>query len=110
MIVAALMILIGLTGLVAIWHVCAALARMSPSTRFTIRAGYISKAGGLAIIFAAVIDHFFGAPYTWPWLMLAGVALSNAGSAAIHIANRRDCRCPECPVRRIYLADKGPAR
>lgn len=110
-IVPLLMILIGITSLVAIWYVVGAIARMSPRTRLAIRAGYIAKATGLATILAAVIDHFAGAPYTWPWLMLGGVALANAGGAAIHVFNARDCHCPECPVRRVFLRDdKGPAR
>lgn len=110
-IVPLLMILIGLTSLVAGWYVVSTIVRMSPRTRLPIRAGYIAKAGGLAFLFASVLDHFFGAPYTWPWLMLAGVTLSNAGAVAIHVFNARDCHCPECPVRRIFLRDdKGAAR
>lgn len=108
MIVLTLMLLIGITSLVALWFVVYAIASMSRRTRFTIRAGHIAKATGLATILGAVLDHFVGAPYTWPWLMLGGVALTNAGAAVIHIANRRDCRCPECPVRRIYLSEECP--
>lgn len=101
MIVAALMLLIAATSLVALWHVCCAIARMSPATRGGIRFAFVAKAGGLFILLAAVVDHFFGAPYTWPWLMLVGVALFNAGVALLHVATRRDCRCPECPVRQV---------
>lgn len=110
-IVPLLMILIGITSLVAGWYVVGTIVRMSPSTRLAIRAGYIAKAWGLAFLFAAFLDHFLGAPYTWPWLMLGGVALVNAGGVVIHVSNRRDCHCPECPVRRIYLRDdRGPAQ
>ena len=98
-IVALLMILIGLSSIVAIWHVVSAIARMSPRTRAGIRYAMVAKATGLATLLAAVTDHFAGAPYTWPWLMLVGVALTNAGTAALHVVSRRDCHCPECPMR-----------
>lgn len=108
MIVKLLMILIGLTSLIAMWHVVGGIARMSPNTRHAIRAAFVAKATGLATIVAAVLDHFLGAPYTWPWLMLGGVTLTNAGTAALHVFNRRDCLCPECPVRRIVVLTDRP--
>jgi len=101
MIVPLLMLLILATTLVALYYALCAIVRMSPGTRASIRFGFIAKAGGLGVVVAAVADFFLGDPYAWPWLMLAGVALSNAGTACIYMANRRHCRCPECPVRRI---------
>ena len=109
MIVSALMILIGVTSLVAIWFCVSAIARMSPCTRFSIRISFVAKATGLATVFAAALDFFFGDPYVWPWLMLFGVALSNAGTAGIYMSNRRCCRCPECPVRRVVTFEDRPA-
>ena len=107
MIVALLMILIIATSLVALWFIVGAIAHMSPRTRLAIRAAFVAKATGLFIIFAAALDHFLGAPYTWPWLMLGGITLANAGTAVLHLANRRGCRCPECPVRRIVTLTDG---
>jgi len=97
--IALLMILIGANCIVAIWHVLDAISRMSGATRAGIRYAMITKATGMATLLAAVLDHFFGAPYTWPWLMLVGVAFSTAGTAAMHVLSRRRCHCPECPVR-----------
>lgn len=109
MIVTLLMLLIGATSLVAIWYGVSAIARMSPCTRFSIRMAFVAKATGLATVFAAVLDYFFGDPYAWPWLMLAGLALSNAGTAGIYMVNQRCCRCPECPTRRIATFEDRPA-
>lgn len=103
MIVHLLMILIIATSLVAIWYGVGAIARMRPDTRLSIRIAFIAKTTGLAAIVAAVVDYYLGDPFAWPWLMLGGVALANAGTAGIYIVNRRSCRCPECPVRRIVI-------
>lgn len=103
MIVALLMLLVIAASLVSLWFIVGAITRMSPHTRLTIRAAFITKATGLFVILAAGVDHFLGAPYTWPWLMLGGVTLANAGTAMLHLANRRGCRCSECPVRRVVV-------
>lgn len=96
-----LMILMLATALVALYYALAAIVRMSPHTRAAIRAGFIAKACGLAMVVAAVVDYVLGDPYAWPGLLLAGVTLTNAGAACIHMANRRQCMCPECSRRQV---------
>ncbi|WP_068634893.1 hypothetical protein [Thauera butanivorans] len=106
MIIPMLMLLIFVTSLVALYFTLCAVTHMGRCTRGRIRWAYIAKAGGQFVLLASVADYLLGDPYAWPWLMLVGVALSNAGTAGIHMLNRRQCKCPECPVRQLAAAER----
>lgn len=84
----------------ALWFTLKAIVRMNRKTYFCIRASFVLKATGLFVILLAVIDYIFGAPYTWPWLLLTGVSLTNGGIGLFYLTNRRRCACPDCPVGR----------
>lgn len=94
-----LMLLIVTASLTALAHGVCIIARMSRATRFSIRLSFVAQTTGLAATCAAVLDYIAGDPFTWPWLMLLGVSLTNAGTAGLYVFNRRACACPGCPSR-----------
>lgn len=106
-IVAVLMAANGAACVVAGYYVLSAINRMGSETREAIKAAYWLKAVGLFTQVCAVADYFHGDPLAWPWLLLAGVAMTNAGTGLLYLVNRRACRCPECPVRRIACPEQG---
>lgn len=100
--IGALVLANGLACAVGVWVVLRAIAAMRRDTRATIRWSFIAKSAGLALQLAAVLDYFFGDPFAWPWLLLAGVALANLGTAALYVFTRKSCRCQECTFRRLF--------
>lgn len=103
----ALMALIGALSLVACWFVCLGIVAMCPTTPGRLKAAFVAKASGHFIVFLSALDYWHGEPLGWPWVLLTGVALYSGGAALLHLVNRRDCKCPECPVRRIVVFKDG---
>lgn len=101
-----LMMLLCVTTGVALWHSLTVINRMSRLTHHGVRLAYILKATGLFMVLLAVLDYMHGNPITWPWLLLTGVTFQTGGSALLHVATRRSCRCPECPIRKALGGDK----
>lgn len=97
MIVNALMIINAVASLVALWYGLCAINAMSRDTRHSVRWAFVAKASGYFTQVAATVDFFHGEALAWPWLLLVGVILANAGTAALYLVNRRRCGCEHCP-------------
>lgn len=108
MLVSILMVLIGIATTLLLWHVLVVIIKMKRETRESIRWSFITKAAGLGTTLASVVDYFHGEPMGWPWVLLAGVALSTTGSTLLYIVNRRTCNCFECPIRGICANESQP--
>lgn len=104
-----LMLVVTASAGISLWHCATSINHMSPSTSASVRWPYVLKAGGYFIQILAVLDYLRGDPMAWPWLLLVGITLGNAGSALLHIYAKRDCRCPECPIRSM-IANEPRAR
>ena len=99
-----LMLVLASATLVALWHNVTVINRMGPKTHNGVRWAYVLKAAGNFGLILAVFDYMHGDPMAWPWLLLGSVTAMNTGTALLHIATRRICQCPECPMRRQFIS------
>lgn len=75
---------------------------LTSRSKFSIWLGFLGQGLGWACQFLAAIDYFHEAA-GWPWFLLVGVVLANIGTAALFLANRRNCSCPGCPARHALM-------
>lgn len=101
--VMALMAALAAATAIALWHNVAVVNKMGPKTHHGVRASYVLKATGQFVLLLACFDYLHGDPIAWPWLLLTGVVIANAGTALLHGVTRRVCQCPDCPMRRHFL-------
>lgn len=101
-VIAALVVANGIACAVGVWVVLRAIAAMGRDTAESVRWSFVAKSAGLALQLAAALDYFLGDPYAWPWLMLAGVALANVGTAALYVLNRKAAGCQGCSNRKQF--------
>ena len=98
-VVAALIVSNAMVCLIGAFYAACAIETMSRRTKLSIWLAFIAQGVGWFCQFLAAIDYFHGDALGWPWFLLAGVLLANAGTACVFLANRRDCSCPGCPAR-----------
>lgn len=105
-IVAGLIVVNAVACLVAVYYAICAINTMSRRTPLPVWLAFIGQGLGWFVQFLAAIDYLHGAALAWPWFLLAGLVLANAGTGALYLANRRECRCPGCPARTKTRAEK----
>lgn len=104
-----LLVVMAILTLVSLFHTGKAWAQMSPKTHEGIRWSHLSRGIGLFVLLFACADAMQDNPYTWPWTMMIGTFLVVLGTSGLFVFSRRECHCPECPVREHFpcIVKKG---